>query len=160
MKKRAQIHIGETIAVLFVFFILVAIGFIFYFKIVKSNIEIESEEFSQIKSIGIAQRVMFLPELQCSEGNVIRENCIDVLKLESAQSVISQDINKLQYFDLFEFSEISVQQIYPNEQKWNLYSRRLDNFRSKFVTNVPVALFNPISRTYGFGILTIETMSK
>lgn len=158
MNKKTQIQIGETIAVLFVFFILIIIGFIFYVKVIKTNLESEKEELSQLKSVGIAQRVMFLPELQCSEDNIIIDNCIDILKLESAQNIMNE--NTLYYYDLFEFSNVSISQIYPNDTKWNLYSKKTEDFRNRFVTNVPISLYDPITRKNGFGVLTIETLSK
>jgi len=156
--KRAQIQMGETIAVLFVFFVLITIGFIFYVKVVKSNIEQEKDEFSQLRSVGVAQRVMFLPELQCSEDNIIKDNCIDILKIDSAQSLMKE--NKVYYYDLLQFSEVSISQIYPVEAKWEIYSRSLEGFKSKFVTNIPISLYNPSTRRYGFGVLAIETFSK
>ncbi|MBI3035509.1 hypothetical protein HYY71_04245 [Candidatus Woesearchaeota archaeon] len=158
MNRKSQIQIGETIAVLFVFFILIVVGLIFYARVIKGNIEIEGEESSQLRSVGIAQRVMFLPEVQCSEDNNIIDNCIDTLKLESAQSLMRE--NEVYYYDLFEFGNISVAQIYPNEVKWSLYLRKADNLRNKIVTNVPVSLYNPVTRRHGFGVLTIETFSK
>ena len=158
MNKKAQIQIGETIAVLFVFFILIAIGLIFYVKVIQGNLELEKEELSQLKSVGIAQRVMFLPELQCSEDNIIIDNCIDVLKLESANNIMRT--NELYYYDLFEYSEINITEIYPSEAKWNVYSRKTGEFNSKFVTNVPVSLYDPAARKYGFGVMTIETLLK
>ncbi|MBI2652893.1 hypothetical protein HYX00_05490 [Candidatus Woesearchaeota archaeon] len=165
MNKKAQIQIGETIAVLFVFFILIVIGFIFYAKVMKGSIESEKEEFSQLKSIAIAQRVMFLPELQCSEDNIIRDNCIDVLKLGSAQSVMGT--NQLYYYDLFGISDVNVAQIYPSQQRWSIYSRKKNYLEAQgirdapqFVTNVPISLYNPTAKRFGFGILTIETLSK
>ena len=158
MNREAQIQIGETIAVLFVFFILVIVGFIFYVKVIKGNIEADQEELSQLKSVGIVQRIMFLPEVQCSEDNIIIDNCIDILKLDSAQSIMKE--NEIYYYDLLEFSEVSVLQIYPDEAKWSLYSRKTEDFKSKFVTNVPVSLYDPATRKHGFGILTIETLFK
>lgn len=158
MNRKSQIQIGETIAVLFVFFILIVVGLIFYARVIKGNIEIEGEESSQLRSVGIAQRVMFLPEVQCSEDNNIIDNCIDTLKLESAQSLMRE--NEVYYYDLFEFGNISIAQIYPNEAKWSLYLRKADNPRNKIVTNVPVSLYNPVTRRHGFGVLTIETFSK
>ena len=143
---------------LFVFFILIIIGIVFYVKILKSNLESEQEELSQLRSVGIVQRVMFLPELQCSEGNVIKDNCIDILKLESAPSIMQG--NELYYYDLLEFSDVNITQIYPAEAKWVLYSRKTKDFKNKFLTNVPVSLYDPITRKHGFGILTIETLSK
>ncbi len=156
--KKSQIQIGETIAVLFVFFILVAIGFIFYAKVIKTNIETEKEEVQQLNSIGIAQRVMFLPELQCSEDNIIIDNCIDILKLDAAKVLMKG--NEVYYYDMLEFSNITVTQIYPAEAKWEIYSRKMENPKYKFATNVPISLYDPITRKHGFGVLTIETLSK
>ena len=157
MKKKSQIQIGETMAVLFVFFILIVIGFLFYTKIIKGNIETEQAELSQLKSVGISQIVMFLPELQCSEDNIIIDNCIDVLKLEAAQNLMKQ--KETYYYDLLEFGEVNVSEIYPGSTRWNIYSREI-NFTNKFVTNVPVALYNSTAKKYSFGILTIKTLSR
>ena len=159
MKDRgAQIQIGETVAVLFVFFILIIIGFIFYAKVLKDNLEVERDEISQLKSIGIAQRVMFLPELQCSD-DIVKEvsDCIDRLKIEIAQDLMKK--NEIDYYDLFEFAEINITQIYPIEMKHTIYSRKKENYRNKFVTNVPVSIYHPLTKKYGFGILTIETLT-
>ena len=158
MKKKSQIQIGETIAVLFVFFILVVIGFMFYAKVFKGNLETEKDELSQARSVGIAQRIMFLPELQCSEDNVIIDNCIDILKLESAQKLMLD--NSLYYYDLLEFSDVDIVQIYPREISWNIYSRTTEDVKNRFVTNVPISLYNSTTRRFTFGILTIETLLK
>ena len=162
MHKKSQIQIGETIAVLFVFFILIGIGFIFYAKFIRENVEEEKEEFFQQRSIGIAQRVMFLPELQCSE-DIVKEikNCIDVLKLESAADIIKRKENEVYYYDLLEFSKITLTQVYPLNpliSDLEIYNR--ENFENKFLTNVPISLYNAITKKYAFGILTIETTSK
>ena len=157
MERKAQIQILETIAVLFIFFILIALGFIFYTKIFKSNLETEKEEFSQAKSVNIAQRAMFMPELQCSDDSIVKENCIDILKLQSAKQIIEDNII---YYDLLEFSDISIIQIYPNPEEWKLYSRTTGDFRNNFTANVPISLFNPITKEHGFGILTIQTLTR
>lgn len=159
--KKSQIQIGETIAVLFVFFILIAIGFVFYVSIVKSNVESEGEELSQLASIQVVQKVTSMPELQCSKDVVKEElDCIDMLKLRAAQSVISE--NKAYYFDLFGFGEINVKEIYPNPDSLilNIYSNNIQDYKDKFVTNFPVSLYDPIEKTNKFGILTIVTLSK
>lgn len=157
MDRKAQIQIGETVAVLFVFFILVIIGFIFYVKVFKSNLEAERDEVSQLRSIGIAQRVMFLPELQCSD-DIVKEvsDCVDRLKIDAAKDIMKE--NERDYYDLFGFGEINVKQIYPENREWAIYSRKTESFRNKFVTNVPVSIYHPLTRKYGFGVLTIETL--
>ncbi len=158
MTKKAQIQIFETIAVVFVFFILIVIGFVFYTKVFKSNIELEKDESSQLKSIAIAQRVMFMPEVECSEYNIIRDNCVDILKLDSAKNIMKS--NEIYYYDLLEFSEINVIQIYPKELKWVIYSRKMPAFKNNFTTNVPISTYDPATKLHGFGILTIETQIK
>jgi len=164
MKKKSQIQIGETIAVLFVFFILIVIGFVFYLNVVKGNLESEKEDSSEMHSIELAQRVMFLPELQCSD-DIVKEktNCIDILKLKSAEVVMKSSENEIYYYDLLEFSEVSVSQIYPvepNPLNLNIYSRPTKDYKKILSTNIPVSLYNPADKKYSFGVLNITTYSK
>ena len=159
MDKKSQIQIGETIAVLFVFFILIVLGFIFYGRVLLSNLQTQKEEFTQLHSVGVAQKAMFLPELQCSE-DIVEEitGCADILKINASQDIISQ--NSRYYYDMFEYSNITIKQIYPEENEWIIYSRKIENFENRLVTNVPISLYDPIKRRYGFGVLTVETLSK
>ena len=158
MGKKAQVQVFETMGVIVIFFIIVFIGFIFYGRMVKEDINKERYELSQLRSIAIAQRVMFLPELQCSDDSLVKESCIDILKLESAIDEISN--NQVYYYDLLEFSVVDIARIYPDERKWTAYSRRPNDFRSSFNTSVPVSLYNPITKSYGFGVITIETRAR
>lgn len=159
MSKKAQVQIFETMGVIVIFFIIVFIGFIFYGRMVKDDINKERYEASQLRSIAIAQRVMFLPELQCSDDSLVKENCIDILKLESA--ITEMGNNKEYYYDLFEFSVVDIARIYPYGKKWPpVYSNRPNDFRSSFNTSVPVSLYDPVAKSYGFGIITIETRAR
>ncbi len=152
--RKSQVQIFETIAVLVVFFILIGIGLIFYGKIMKSNLQQEQDETSQLRSIAIAQRVMFLPEIQCSDENIIKDSCIDLAKLKAAEIVMKK--NPDYYYDFFEFSNITVNEIYPQSSSYTIYERKT-NFRQKSTTNVPVTIYDPSSRQSSFGILKIET---
>ena len=96
--RKSQIHMMETIAVLAIFFILVAIGLIFYSSVVTRNVAIEKEGNNQLNAVRIVQMASFLPELQCSQENIIIDNCIDILNLESMPEVINE--NQIYYFDL------------------------------------------------------------
>lgn len=150
---------GESIAILFVFFILLVFGFVFYMNVMQSSAKVEREENLQLKAIGIAQKASFLPELQCSEENVRLENCIDLLKLNAASSLLK--INNIHYFDVFEYSRIKVNRIYPpNNEEWTLYNRTLANFSNRLFTNIPISLFNATLKEYSFGILTVEVFRK
>lgn len=157
MSRKSQIQIGETVAVLLVFFILIIIAFIFYARVIKSNAEVEADELSQLRSVGISQRVMFLPEIQCSQ-DVVEEisNCIDILKLKSAQDIMKE--NSVHYYDLLQFSEINVSEIYPESRKFgSIYSRKTEKFKDKFAMNVPISLYDPATGKYSFGVLTVES---
>lgn len=159
--KKSQIQTFETMAVLLIFFILLGIGAIFYVRIYKSNLEITKYGYSQSKSVTIAQRVMFMPELQCSKNKVITDNCIDILKLQAAINVINS--NEIHYYDLLEFGEIKITEEYPSSAsapKWVLYSRKISKPSSSFLTFVPISLYDPAADTYGFGVLSIETQSR
>lgn len=160
--RKSQIQIGETVAVLFVFFLLIVIGFIFYVSVIKGNIESEKDELSQLKSIEVAQRVLSLPELQCSEDVVKeRENCFDTLKLDAAGGTDGVILtNDVYYFDIFEFGRIDVKKIYPLEEFWNLYSKPSDDYKNNFSTSIPVSLYDPTTKKYSFGILSIETVTR
>jgi len=155
--RKAQVQIFETIAVLAVFFILIGIGFIFYGRIMQSNLAQERDEISQLRSIAIAQKAMFLPELQCSSENIIEDSCIDFAKLKAAETVMKEKPEY--YYDFFEFSNITVLEIYPGTAQHDIYARKPE-FKQRFVTNVPVTIYDPLTRMNSFGILRVETYSK
>ena len=157
-KKNAQIQMMETIAVLFIFFILVVMGFVFYAKILKGNLEEQKEESIQLNAIEVAQRASSLPELQCSEDNIVSDNCIDILKLEAASGIMRQ--HDVYYYDRLLFSKVTVNEIYPGSNEWALYSRPLDEFSNKITTSIPISLFNPIENKNSFGIMTVELFLK
>lgn len=155
---KAQIHMMETISVLAVFFILVILGFIFYSNVLRSNFELEKEENIQLDSIKIVQKVSSLPELQCSQDSVVKDNCIDVLNLEALAEVIDQ--NEIHYFDMFSFSKITVTEVYPRDNEWLLYDKSLEDYSQKIVTNVPITIFNPIEKRNNFGVMKVEFFVK
>ncbi len=155
---KAQIHMLETIAVLVIFFILLALGFVFYSKMSKSSVDVKEEESMQLNAIEIAQRASFLPELQCSENNVVKDNCLDRLKLEAAKKVMNE--NEIYYFDKFSFSKISVSEIYPDENSWVLYDRALEDYISKIQTNIPIIIFDPVENKNAFGVMKVELFLK
>lgn len=160
-KKKSQIQMLETIAVLFIFFVLLLIGFIFYTSVLKSSIETQKEESVQLIAIEVAQRASSLPELQCSEDNIVSDNCIDLIKLETASTVIQA--NDIHYYDRLLFSTITVTRVYPLDpvkNKWTLYNRTLEEFSNKILTNIPISIFDPITNKKSFGVMTVELYLK
>ncbi len=158
LKRKSQIHMLETIAVLAIFFILATLGFVFYSKVLKGSVESEKEEIVQLSAIEIAQRASFLPELQCSQENIVKDNCIDLLKLDAAKEIMKN--NEIFYFDKFSFSSIKINEMYPNEQEWVLYERPLEDYSNKILTNIPISLFDPVQNRNNFGVMSIELFLK
>lgn len=154
MKNKAQIQTLETIAVLFIFFVLVAIGLVFYAVVLRGNIEQQKEEGMELTSIQVAQRAYSLPELQCSEDNIVSDNCIDILKLESASKIIPD--NGIYYYDRLLFSTITIDEVYPGDGNWILYDRPLDEFSSRISTQIPISLFDPVTKENYFGVMNVE----
>ena len=158
--KKAQIKMFETIAVLLIFFILIAFGLIFYSKVQRDSIQGTGKEYFNLKAIQTAQLVSFLPELQCTSptsANIIGDDCFDVFKIIALKDII-EDNSKLKdgyYFDLFGFSKITVEQIYPLGKKWVIYDKSSGK-SSKSSLQIPVLIYNASSRENYFGVLNID----
>lgn len=128
----------ETIAVLFIFFILVILGVVFYAKFQQVSAKQQGEEQIATKALSTTMKVLFLPELTCSHGKAEPEDfCFDLMKVRQAQSpngVFQQ--NDDYYFNLFSYSTISIHQLYPETGQYVLYDRpkvrMLDNGTTVF----------------------------
>lgn len=166
--KKSQIQIGETISVLAVFFIIALIGVVIYFNIARSNLEDAQRESLDTQSIGIVQRVLSFPEIQCSENNVLKENCVDLLKLQAISGMDPGGIQEL-YFDSFGFSKVEVDILYPDvasldpaldpPSPYVIYDNEKPDFRSLIPTRLPVSVFDPLRNQYYFGVLRVSTYS-
>jgi len=151
--KKAQIRMGETIAVLIIFFFLLVFGAIFYANIQRSKIISSNEEVYQQESIRVSQMVSYFPELQCSADNIIDDNCYDKYKLDSAESHINSNVNF--YFPFFLYTEIVIDEIYPETNHWVVYNYSLNRSQPMY-TYIPISLYEPIEKKYSFGVLSIS----
>jgi len=153
-KTKAQIKMFESIAILIVFFILILFGFMFYTALQKSEIQRGADESATLKAIDTAQVISFSAELQCSQKNDQDEDCIDLLKLDSAKNII--DNNREDYFPMFGFTDIYVEEIYPNNNSYSFYDFPKEKYNRKISTQFPKLLYNPITDSYSFGILYVD----
>lgn len=153
--NKAQVKMTETIGVMFVFFLLVVFGFVFYARIQASNYQNTLIEENEKRAVEVAQRASTLPELQCSSNNIVTDNCIDIQKLESMSNMLksNQDL-QISYYDSFESSRLIVKQIYPSKKEWLIYERIVNNTGFLF-TPIPLSLYDPINNRYNFGILEV-----
>jgi len=123
MDKKAQMQMMETIGVLFIFFILVLFGLVFFFKYQQASFQEKQEELVAARAMDTTLQTLFLPELQCSLGNTEPEdNCVDLGKLRALNQTMPGYINDY-YFNLFSFSRIYVTMVYPTNYTWVIYDR-------------------------------------
>ncbi|MBW2963692.1 hypothetical protein KY306_02875 [Candidatus Woesearchaeota archaeon] len=155
--KRAQIKMGETIAILFIFFVLILFGLVFYFQWQKSSFERQKVETFSEQTISKSLLASFLPELICSKMGVPTKDCIDLDKLRLSDEKMKEELTY--YFDLLGFTTIRVERLYPleSENEWILYDEKPAEISRKISTPMPVSLFEPISGKYYFGVLYVET---
>src|SRR3989344_754641 len=153
--KKAQIRITETIAILIIFFILVMFGIIFFSQIQRTTFDQRSIQAAGERAVSTSLNALFLPELACTKGDAVEiKDCIDIFKLEAAATAIQGNIDY--YFDIFQYATIRVEELYPAQREWALYSKTRDGsvpdeFTPKATTPVPVSLYDPLSREQYFG---------
>jgi len=165
--KKAQIKMGETMAILLVFFILLGLGLIFYGAVQQTSIKESGREAFQRESVKIALKTTFLPELQCSKKNFATENCMDLYKLAALSSVINPGSPNYDP-DLFLFyqrdfgdSVITVQEIFPSlGETYTLYKNEPPNIEDydSIPTFIPISIRNPtksLGSQYVFGVLNV-----
>lgn len=127
----------------------------------KTSIQEQQEESIDKQAIQLAQRAAFLPEVQCSYADVIRENCFDVYKLLALITVSQEEDAYLGYRKIFGNTRIVIEEIYPNHRTWELYDAALrengENYTSVISTFIPVTLLNVSVRPeiHSFGYLNV-----
>jgi len=152
--RKAQVKMFETIAVIIVFFFLLAVGFVFYANMQRSSIESKLKEEQDTRAMKIAKTAINLPELQCNG----KTYCFDVLKIDAFETYSNADQQtRTAYFDMFRNSVIKIKQVYPPvppDQYISIYSRPKGN--SKQSIRIPVTISQPVAGTTTFGILVVD----
>lgn len=154
--RKAQLRMGETVAILFIFFILLVVGAVFYFNIQRSSIQREMSVNFEQRAVEITQSISFLPEAQCSESNVIKANCFDLFKLKGL-GTLSEDLKVVTVYEReFGQSEITIRQLYPPGENFTVYKNPPARFVDASVTNIPISLYNATGDKYYFGVLEVK----
>ena len=161
--KKSQIKIGESIAVLMIFFVLVVIGIVFWSRYSQVQMKGQQEMDLQSMAIKVAQTVTFLSELQCSTLEVIQFSCFDLYKIEAMKDLLMTNPEKNRtsyYFDIFGFSNITIYSIYPDEKSWNIYDFPGGNITGYVSTQVPVSILDPVNNVFSFGYIDVKLYTR
>ena len=153
----------ETIAILFIFFILLLFGILFYFRYQKIAFQEKEEELLGARAMENTLKALFMPELICSRGEAEPEdNCFDTLKLDSAREVIERNIDQY-YFEIFSYATITIEETYPVKKTWVLYDKPKPQFIKKEPTFFVVTLRDELAADnqakYGYGYLSVVVYS-
>jgi hypothetical protein len=154
-QRKAQIRLTETIAVLFIFFVLIIFGIFFYSKYQTGAIKEKEQDLFERRVIETTTKALFLPELLCTNAEAeIEDFCFDLLKLEHVQGTLE---NRDYYFNIFSFATITVEEIYPldSERSWTIYQRENPQNSGIEQTNFIVALKDEGANTYSLGKVTV-----
>ncbi len=103
---------GETIMVLFAFFVLLGIGLVLYAQYQKASMQRQAIEFFEREAVRISVKMAFYPELACSDGGVINENCFDLHKAVAFSRKMTPGEEYDENFFLFYETELRDSRIY------------------------------------------------
>lgn len=128
--RKGQMQMTETIAVLFIFFVLIIFGIIFYFRYQQGAVKDKQEELLAARAMDTTLKTLFLPELMCTKREAEPEdNCIDMLKLRQVNYTFKKYINDY-YFGIFSYARVRVVDL-VDKQEWIIYDKEktkvLDN---------------------------------
>ena len=159
--KRSQIKMGETIAILVIFFFLLVFGYSFYAGVQQYGFKKQAARNLDLKAIQLALKASFLPELQCSIKNNPIDNCFDVDKIQALQSMMSADSSiKSHYLTMFGASELYVTEIYPGTATYIIFNASNENASAIVSTKIPVSLYYPTTGKFTFAVLMVKAYEK
>lgn len=157
--KKAQIHMGETLAVLIIFIIILVFGLFLYFQYSYSSIEKRGFEFQETEFSTLLYSLTDSPEFTCTKGN-----CIDITKIIALKQLNYRLKNK----------EIKIEIIYPEplqKRECNIgdYSdpdypntcnfwrfpaiKTIEKITSTKVVNTPISLYYPELDEFRIGLI-------
>jgi|GEM_PF-1330010 len=163
--RKAQLQMTETIFVVFFILIIILLGFVAYSKFHEHHLLEQKKNLRNMRIIELAQRLSSWPELECSVLGATDFLCIDITKLMVFEDFLAESRNQSTYaqnyyFDLLKKSRIVITEVYPynthtpGRDYWVLYEHP-GATKTTDIVSIPVSLYNPITRTYAFGIMDV-----
>ncbi len=162
-RKKAQLHMGESIIVLIIFFIIISFGAIFYARISVEKTSQEKAELKTMDAVKIAQQIAKLPELICTNEGITDFDCFDEYKYRSFAIVGALPVHTKYYDTLFPNVKASIVKLYPQEEtSITILDTTLKDENEQIVATsssvffIPVTIYNPIYEQSSFGYLKLE----
>ncbi len=147
----------ETIAVLVVFFFLIVFGVSFYFVMQRSSYNRQVDRNAQLVSVQLSQKISDIPELDCALAGIQIDNCVDKIKLEMFNDKLKEGLSRVEYFRVLGYSKISINEIYPSVQSYELYTNEPGEFIGAYKNWLPVLLYDAVENSFAFAVMEITT---
>lgn len=161
--KKAQLQIMENAFVLLAIFFILMLAVIFV-AANQRNARLEKlEMFKERDSIKKSRALDFLPEMTCSEDNVIDPNCYDILKIIAFKELIQEE--QLYYNEMLGNIYIIVRRFDPSPEnpnykewveEWIIYNNTKAEYKGHTELRFPVLLRDVIDGTSNpdyFGVI-------
>ncbi len=157
-RYKAQVRMGETLMVLFMFFILLVFGLVLYVKLSGVSARMKQQENRALSAVAIEQQIRFLSEIQCTQGGSVQFDCYDLSKVAALGAVYDQHLGY--YQRLFGRANITFTQTFPVPQPplpdTIILYEETEGATSAQPFYTPVTLYDPLSDSMMFGYLKIE----
>jgi hypothetical protein len=171
LNKKGQVHISETVLVLFVVIVILMLGVVVYFRFAVERNKNTPFELSERRATIMLVKTVSLDELACTN-----EHCVDTAKFLPFQRVLGVEFDRFKR--IFGRKKIVFRVIYPEPEekvkdvecdvskyiqveypqncgKWTIYEYHPENNVSSKIST-PVSLYYPEFDKYVVGRLEIE----
>lgn len=159
LAKKGQVQSGETITVLIIVSILLLIGLVFLSSFRGESISADISVEREIDDVSRSIRYSQMSEFSCPE-RVSRgiDNCVDVDKVLAFMNEADNESNRDFLLDKFGSVRISLTNVYPRNNSFEIYSFEPDSISSEITTFVPVVVYNFSDESKGFGFLEVNIL--
>lgn len=161
-RKKGQVAMMETLAVLIVVVVLIIFGVIMYFKATATSLQKTGSQLDEEEASILVASLVKMAEISCGDG------CIDASRLYW----LKENVNNGYYRNLFGKKKVVVEQVYPavsdiecgrilasdieypdNCGRWEIYSLLDGNGRK---SSSIISLYYPEIQEYRIGRLIVE----
>ncbi len=158
--KKAQIQMGETIAVLVIIVILIVLGLVFYFTFTGGDVEEERAKVEDLDSISKTIFVSRMVELRCSGAGEVSYACVDKYRAQAFHIVVQGDVEaRALYRSLIGYANITLNMQYSEQENITIYSYEPGKISSASIARMPVLVSDPVTEKNHFAFLEVTVFS-
>ena len=160
IRKKSQVQIGESVAVIMFFTLIMIITLVFVVKQNAANQEKSRVESVNEKLTTLARTIQTMNELRCSKLSTETLGCLDLEKIKAFYTEIQNNSFALAYYkNIFGFSKIGVNIVYAYkselENNYTIYNVT-GNLRDSLYFAMPIQIYDPLAHKNMLGLLEIQ----